>query len=130
MATNRAEGFEGKVAFVTGGSSGIGRATAIAFAREGADVVVADVLAEGGAETVRLVRESGRKGVFVKCDVSREADVRAALSAAVEACGRVDFAFNNAGTEGSQAPTAECTDDNWDRVAQRRTWGLGAVIAA
>jgi NAD(P)-dependent dehydrogenase (short-subunit alcohol dehydrogenase family) len=116
MAGQRSNGFGGKVAFVTGASSGIGRATALAFAREGADVVVADVMTDGGAETARLAEASGAKALFVKCDVSSGRDVRDALDKALATFGRVDCAFNNAGVEGAQAPTADCTEENWDRV--------------
>jgi NAD(P)-dependent dehydrogenase (short-subunit alcohol dehydrogenase family) len=111
-----AQDFNGKVAFVTGGSSGIGRAAALAFARAGADVVVADVFRDGGHQTAEAVQAVGRRAVFVRCDVSREDDVRHAVRDTIEAFGRIDFAFNNAGIEGQQAPTADCTPENWDRV--------------
>ena len=107
---------EGKIALVTGAGSGIGRATALAFAREGAKVVVADVAAEGGKETLRLIEEAGGSGFFVEGDVSITGDVRTIVQAAVEHYGRLDCAFNNAGIEGAQAPTAECAEENWDRV--------------
>jgi len=115
MAASYIQDFKGKVALVTGASSGIGRATALAFAREGAYVVVGDVLTEGGAETVRMI-ENGRRGLFVRCDVSNEADVKNLLSKTIETFGRLDFAFNNAGIEGKQASTADCSVENWDRV--------------
>ena len=108
--------FAGKVAFVTGASSGIGRATALAFARAGADVVVVDVQGDGGHHTAKAVQELGRRALFVRCDVSRDDDARHAVQNTIEAFGRVDFAFNNAGIEGQQAPTADCTVENWDRV--------------
>lgn len=108
--------FEGKVALVTGASSGIGRASALAFARDGAKVVVADVAVEGGEETVRLIEAEGGEAVFVTTDVSNEEDVKALINTAVETFGRLDYAHNNAGIEGEQAPTAESTKDNWDRV--------------
>lgn len=107
---------KGKVALVTGGSSGIGRATALAFAREGARVVVADLQYEGGEETVRLILDGGGEAVFVHADVADAAEVDAMVRGAVEAFERLDYAFNNAGIEGSTAPTAECTEENWDRV--------------
>ncbi len=107
---------EGKVALVTGAGSGIGGVAALAFAREGANVVVSDVAAEGGKETVRLIEEAGGKGFFIQGDVSISAEVQTIVQTAVGQYGRLDCAFNNAGIEGVQAPTAECTEENWDRV--------------
>jgi NAD(P)-dependent dehydrogenase (short-subunit alcohol dehydrogenase family) len=107
---------KGTVALVTGASAGIGRATSLAFAREGARVVVADVQSGGGEETVRLILDAGGEAAFVRADVSRAADVEAMVHRAVEVFGRLDYAFNNAGIEGESAPTAECTEANWDRV--------------
>ena len=88
---------DSKVALVTGGSSGIGKRTAIKLAAEGAKVAVADVREAEGNETVRLIEEAGGEGLFVKADVSQERDVRAMVDAAVDAYGRLDCAFNNAG---------------------------------
>ena len=96
---------QGKIALVTGGSSGIGRATAQIFAREGAKVVVADVVVEGGEETVRLINAAGGEAIFVKTDVSKSADVEAMVRKAVDTYGRLDCAFNNAGIEGNLQPT-------------------------
>jgi NAD(P)-dependent dehydrogenase (short-subunit alcohol dehydrogenase family) len=107
---------EGKVAIVTGGSAGIGRATAVAFAAEGASVTVADVDDDRGKEVVVAIEESGGHAFFVHADVSVADDVRAMVEATVERFGRLDFAFNNAGIEGQPAPTAECTRENWDRT--------------
>jgi NAD(P)-dependent dehydrogenase (short-subunit alcohol dehydrogenase family) len=106
----------GKVALVTGGSSGIGRATAQIFAREGAKVVVADIGVEGGEETVRLIKAAGGEAVFIKSDVAQAADVQAMVKKAVETYGRLDCAFNNAGIEGVVKPTAEYGEADWDRV--------------
>jgi NAD(P)-dependent dehydrogenase (short-subunit alcohol dehydrogenase family) len=106
----------GKVGLITGGAVGIGRATALAFAREGARVVVADILAEEGAETVRLVQAQGGSALFVPCDVSRSDQVKVLIARTVAAYGRVDCAFNNAGMEGQIAATADCDEDNWDCV--------------
>src|SRR3954463_9822391 len=101
------KGFAGKVAFVTGAASGIGRAAALAFAREGASVVAADVSEEGNRETVRLIEAQGGRGPAGRCDVAEGADVKAALDKTAEAFGRLDFAFNNAGIEPRKpAPTA------------------------
>ena len=108
--------FEGKVALVTGASSGIGRASALAFAREGAKVIVADVLVEGGEETVRMIKEAGGEALFVKTDVSKASEVENLIHKAVETYGRLDCANNNAGIEGQSAPTADCTEENWDRT--------------
>jgi hypothetical protein len=88
---------ENKVAVVTGGSSGIGRATALAFAREGAKVVIGDVAVEGGQETVRLIEKVGGQAIFVRTDVSKAADVQALVNRTIEAYSRLDCAFNNAG---------------------------------
>ena len=107
---------DGKVALVTGAASGIGRATALAMAREGANIVVADVVVEAGEETARLIREGGGEGRFIRADVSREAEVEALIGAAVDAYGRLDCAHNNAGVEGVIARTADFTEELWDQV--------------
>jgi NAD(P)-dependent dehydrogenase (short-subunit alcohol dehydrogenase family) len=106
-----------KVALVTGASFGIGKATATAFARDGAKVVLADVSAEAGQ---RAADEIGKTfdvpTLFVKCDVSKSADVERLMKNALDRFGRIDFAFNNAGIEGIPAPTDECTEENWQRT--------------
>ena len=106
---------EGKVALVTGAGSGIRRAPALAFAREGAKVVVSDVVAEGGKETVRRIEQAGGDAFFVEGDVSVAADAKTLVEAA-EHYGRLDCAFNNAGIEGAQALTADISEENFDRV--------------
>ena len=108
--------FEGKVAFVTGATSGIGRATALAFAREGASVVVADIATEGNGETARVIEQAGGRSLAVPCDVTRGEDITTALQSAVERFGRLDIAFNNAGVEQPIKPVHEITDDEWDRL--------------
>ena len=108
--------FTGKVAFVTGATSGIGRATAVAFAREGASVVVADLAVDGAQETAGLIEEAGGQALAVRCDVSSHAQLEAALAATVERFGRLDYAFNNAGIEQPVKPAHEITDDEWDRL--------------
>jgi len=104
---------EDRVALVTGGSSGIGRATALVFAREGAMVVVADLVVEGGEATVQAIKKAGGDAAFVKCDVSKASDVEALIKKTVDTYGRLDCAFNNAGV-GPFGTTAECTEEDWD----------------
>src|SRR5438874_3507955 len=108
--------FEGKVALVTGAASGIGRASELAFAREGAKTVVADVLVEGGEETVRIIKEAGGDALLVRTDVSKAAEVETLIQKIVETYGRLDYAHNNAGVAGADAPTADCTEENWDHT--------------
>ena len=108
--------FTDKIAFVTGAAGGIGRATALAFAREGASVVVADVDEQANTETAHLIEAGGGRVLAVRCDVTRAEDVRAALEAAVQAFGGLDVAFNNAGIEQPSTPAADITEADWDRV--------------
>lgn len=105
-----------KVSLVTGAASGIGRAIALVYAREGAKVVVSDVDADGGEETVRLVRAAGGEAFFVRADVSSSDDCRLLVDRAVKAWGRLDIACNNAGIAGLLTPTADYPDEEWDRV--------------
>jgi NAD(P)-dependent dehydrogenase (short-subunit alcohol dehydrogenase family) len=108
---------EGKVSFVTGAGSGIGRATALAFAREGASVVVTDISEQGNRETAHMIEEeSGGRALAVKCDVSKVEDVKSALDKTIEMFGRLDIAFNNAGIEYTIKPAAEVTEEEWDRI--------------
>lgn len=104
---------EGKVAIVTGGSSGIGRATAIAFAREGANVVIAARRTQEGEETVRLAQEAGSEALFVQTDVTKAADVEALVNKTLETYGRLDCTFNNAGV-GKSTPLIESSEDEWN----------------
>jgi NAD(P)-dependent dehydrogenase (short-subunit alcohol dehydrogenase family) len=143
-ATNENGRFPGKVAFVTGAASGIGRAAALAFAREGARVVVADVSDHGNQETARMIEDLGGRALAVRCDVTRTEDVKAALDKTVEAFGRLDIAFNNAGAEHKVNATADITEEEWDRIVainlrgvwacmkhelrQMRTQGSGAIV--
>ena len=107
--------FEGKVAIVTGAASGIGRASAIGFARDGAKVVVADINTAGGAETVRLITEAGGTACFAETDVANSASVQAMVDTALREYGRLDFAHNNAGIVGAGAPIAELPEEVWER---------------
>lgn len=105
-----------KVTVVTGAASGIGRATALAFAREGARVVVADILVEGGEETVRLIKEAGGDSFFVECDVSKGTEVEGLINRTVDTFGALHCAFNNAGIEGRMAFAPDFDEEEWDRV--------------
>jgi NAD(P)-dependent dehydrogenase (short-subunit alcohol dehydrogenase family) len=118
MATTNENGsFTGKVAFITGGSSGIGRAAALAFARAGASVVVGDVAEQGNQETARLIEQEGGRALAVRCDVTQTDDMKAALEKTGETFGRLDFAFNNAGIEPKKpAPTADYDDEEWNQI--------------
>ena len=107
---------EDKVALVTGAGSGIGRASALAFAREGAKVVVADVSARGGEETVQLIKAADGEAIFVMTDVSKANEVEALIKKVVDTYGRLDCAHNNAGIEGIVTPTADYPDEMWNRV--------------
>jgi len=107
---------DGKVALVTGAASGIGRQSALAFARAGAKVVVSDITVDGGEETVKMIKDMGGDAVFVKADVSKKHDVIKLVDKTVETYGRLDCAHNNAGIEGAPAPCVQCTDENWDKT--------------
>jgi NAD(P)-dependent dehydrogenase (short-subunit alcohol dehydrogenase family) len=116
MTANQHGSFAGKVAFVTGAANGIGRAAALAFAREGASVVVADVSEQGNQETARMIEAAGGRVLAIKCDVTRAEDVKAALDTTIETFGRLDAAFNNAGVEQATAAAADITEEEWDRI--------------
>jgi NAD(P)-dependent dehydrogenase (short-subunit alcohol dehydrogenase family) len=122
--------FTGKVAFVTGATTGIGRATALAFASEGASVVVADVATEGNDETARLIEQAGGQALAVTCDVTRTGDIVSALEAGVDRFGRLDIAFNNAGIEQPIKPAHDITDDEWDRLVAVNLRGAFAAMKA
>src|SRR5947207_2241823 len=110
---------DGRVALVTGAASGIGRSSALAFAENGARVVVADVLDEQGRETVDRIEAAGGEAIFVPADVSRPGDVKRLVRMAVETYGRLDCAHNNAGIEGNPPAGTEFhtyPEDVWDRV--------------
>jgi NAD(P)-dependent dehydrogenase (short-subunit alcohol dehydrogenase family) len=116
--------FQGKVALVTGGTSGIGRAAAVAFAREGAKVVVAGRRAAEGEDTVRLVRAQGRDAIFVATDVAQESQVKNLVGRTLEQFGRLDFAFNNAGIEQIPTPFLEQKMETYDQVMDINVKGV------
>ena len=105
-----------RVVVVTGGASGIGRATAAAFAREGARVVIGDVDVVGAEETVASIRNKGGEASCVRVDVTKQADVEQMINSAVTQYGGLDYAFNNAGLVGSNAGVVETTEEDWHRV--------------
>jgi NAD(P)-dependent dehydrogenase (short-subunit alcohol dehydrogenase family) len=108
--------FEDKVAMVTGAGDGIGRASALAFARAGAKVVVSDIAEQGGEETVRLIEGAGGEASFVRCDVSRAAEVEGLVERTLDLYGRLDAAHNNAGITTPQTLAADITEDEFDRT--------------
>src|SRR5260370_28959611 len=116
--------FQGKVALVTGGTSGIGRAAAIAYAMEGAKVVVAGRRAAEGEETVRLLRGEGGEGLFVTTDVSKAAQVKELVDRTMQKFARLDFAFNNAGIEQEPTPFLEQDEETYDRVMEINVKGV------
>jgi NAD(P)-dependent dehydrogenase (short-subunit alcohol dehydrogenase family) len=135
---------QGKVALVTGAGSGIGRAAALAFAQAGAQVVVADLDPQGGAETVALIAGTGGESLFVHTDVTQAAQVEALIGQTVAAYGTLDCAFNNAGIGGTGASTDQYEEADWDRLLavnlkgvwlclkyelqQMRRQGRGAIV--
>lgn len=116
--------FTGKVAIVTGGSSGMGRAAALAFAREGANVVVADTNVQDGEETVRRFKDSGAEALFVPADVSQATAVEALVNTTIATYGRLDYAFNNAGINEEHGPLTDCTEAEWDRIISINLKGI------
>ncbi len=117
-------GLNGKVAVVTGGSQGIGAATVRGFVREGAKVVVADVLDEPGKALVDELKAGGGEALYVHADVTKEADLRAMVDAATSHFGRLDFGINNAGIGGAAAPTGEYRLEDWQRVIDINLTGV------
>src|SRR3546814_15961664 len=115
MMPNKSESFAGKIAFVTGAGTGIGRAAALAFAREGASVVVADISEQGNQDTARMIEEAGGRALAVICDVARTEDVKAALDKTIDALGRLDFAFNYAGVEQPTHQAPVIPENEWHR---------------
>jgi len=116
--------FDGKVALVTGGGSGIGRATALAFAREGAKVVIVDRNVQRGEETISMIRDAGGTASFRRTDVSVAAEIEALVGYTMTTYGRLDLAFNNAGIEGDVKPLADQTESNFDAVMDINVKGI------
>jgi NAD(P)-dependent dehydrogenase (short-subunit alcohol dehydrogenase family) len=116
--------FTGKVALITGGTSGIGRATAIAFAEQGADVVIAGRREADGAESLTLVQKAGGQGLFVRVDVNDESEIEAMVAKTLERFGRLDFAFNNAGVGGLGRATMTATGDIYDQIMNINVRGV------
>src|SRR5438309_10137484 len=111
-----AQVLQAKVVLVTGGGSGIGRATSILLAKEGAKVMIADYVPEGAERTVKMIKEAGGEASCLAADVSVTRQVEMMVNKIIETYGRLDCAFNNAGIEGKFADTAECSEENFDRV--------------
>ncbi|KJH69917.1 SDR family oxidoreductase [Aliterella atlantica] len=124
MTTNQNEFYKGKVAFVTGAGSGIGRATALTFANAGASVAVADISEESNRETAQLIEEQGGRVVAVKCDVTKAEEVKMALDRTIKEFGRLDFAFNNAGIEQRNAAVADFEEEEWERIVDINLRGI------
>jgi NAD(P)-dependent dehydrogenase (short-subunit alcohol dehydrogenase family) len=114
-----------KVALVTGAGSGIGRASALALAREGARVIVVDLVVESGEETVQMIQNNGGEAVFFEADVSDAVAIEALMSKTIEVYGQLDCAHNNAGIVGDTgASVTSCTEDNWDRIINLNLRGV------
>jgi NAD(P)-dependent dehydrogenase (short-subunit alcohol dehydrogenase family) len=107
---------DGKVALVTGGGSGIGRATSLLLAKEGAKVMIADYVPEGAEKTVKMIKDAGGDASCLAADVSITRQVEVMVNKTIETFGRIDCAFNNAGIEGKFSDTVQCTEENFDRV--------------
>ena len=116
-----------KVVIVTGGSSGIGRATAIALAKQGVKISIAARPINEGEETVRLVEEAGSEGIFVKTDVANEDDIRSLVERSIKSYGRLDYAFNNAGIEEIMTPFLDQTTEKFDQIMNTNVRGLATI---
>ena len=124
-SSNSNHSFHNQIVLVTGAASGIGQATAFDFAEKGAKVVISDTDSKKGEESAALIQKKGGEALFIKCDISQESDVQKLIQEITKKYGRLDIAFNNAGIEGAQASTHECTNENWDKVISinlKGTW--------
>jgi NAD(P)-dependent dehydrogenase (short-subunit alcohol dehydrogenase family) len=122
--------FDDKVVLVTGATSGIGKATALAFGRSGAKVVVSGIDEDDGRAVVERITQDGSEAIFVPADVTRQEDVDRLVDSTIRHYGRLDGAFNNAGIESETAPTAECTEENWARVLEVNLTGVWRCMKA
>jgi NAD(P)-dependent dehydrogenase (short-subunit alcohol dehydrogenase family) len=116
--------FENKVALITGGSYGIGRAIAIAFAKQRAKIAIADWKEDKSHETLKQVDKTGSEGIFIQCDVSRNGEVNKMIDRIIAQYGQLDFAVNNAGIEGIMASVHECSEENWDKTISVNLTGV------
>jgi len=107
---------DGKISVVTGGGSGIGQATALLYALHGAKVVVSDINEQGGKNVVEQIKQMGGESIFIKADVSKSEDCEQLINKTIEAFGRVDIAFNNAGIGGESNPIADMSIEGWNKI--------------
>ena len=120
---------DGKIALITGGSSGIGRETAVLFAQHGAKLAIADLNPDGGQETVQMVQDAGGTAVFIQTDVSQAAQVENLINEVVREYGRLDIAFNNAGIDGIPVRTADGSEElDWRRTVLKMPETLEAAM--
>ncbi|MBU1053397.1 MAG: SDR family oxidoreductase [Proteobacteria bacterium] len=116
--------FQNKVALITGGAMGIGQATALAFAREQAKILVADIMVKGGEDTVRMIKEAGGDAYFIKTDISQRSDIEEMVRETIGIYDRIDYAFNNVGVGVNLALTADFAEENWDHVMNINLKGI------
>lgn len=116
--------FENKVALITGGNAGIGLATAIAFAKEGADLVIAARRQDEGEKTIAHLKSLGANAIFVKTDITKNSEVKALIETTIKSFGKLDIAFNNAGYGGMMVPCAEFEEDVWDSTIEVNLKGV------